>query len=104
MQNWTDRTRTPPLVYWSAELYVLATDRGVASPAAGAAPRQWGLDTGNTDEALAWRYHLLSVGLDPDVRRAPVLRKIPVTGGNTISLPAREADLWLVSNLPITPF
>jgi len=71
LHTWTDRTRTPPLTYWSIPLPVFVTDPGLNAPPAGAPLQDWLLDTGNTGEAFAWRHHLLQAGLDPDVRRLP---------------------------------
>ena len=99
---WTDATRSPPLLYWTVVLPVVATEPLLTVPPAASLAQDWVLDTGNHGEALAWRYHLLQAGLDPDQRRLPRPMTIrTVTGG--ISVPVRDVDLWLVSNLPGQP-
>ncbi|MGO9468580.1 MAG: hypothetical protein ACLQVF_30995 [Isosphaeraceae bacterium] len=58
----------------------------------------WVLDTGNRREAFAWRHHLTQAGLDPEQGRMPLSITIrPVAGRPTV--PVRDADLWLVSNI-----
>src|SRR5262249_31670230 len=39
-------------------------------PRARARPQRWALDTRFTDEAFAWRHHLIEAGLDPDGLRS----------------------------------
>jgi hypothetical protein len=72
----------------------------LVGPPPGLSAQEWFFDTGNSGEAFAWRYHLLVAGLDPDLHHASV--RVAVTssvGGKTV-VPIRQADLWLVSNLP----
>jgi len=97
---WTDPTRTPPLAYWTVVLpLVLAEPNLLALPAA-LVPQDWALDTGNRGEGYAWRQHLIQAGLDPDQNRmANPVAITAVVGGKT-TVPARQADLWLVSNIP----
>ncbi len=97
---WEDQTRTPPLGYWTVVLPLRLTEANLPAPPAGQLPQDWVLDLGNRGEGYAWRHHLLSAGLDPDKNR--LVRPIAITsvvGGKTI-VPVRNADLWLVSNLP----
>ncbi len=99
-QRWVDQTRTPPVQQWVAVLPVLLSEPGLSAPPAGAAPQLWLLDTGSRGEAFAWRHHLLTGGLDPDVGHFPRTVSITSALGGKHSVPSREADLWLVSNLP----
>src|SRR5207249_299187 len=62
----------------------------------------WIVDTGNRGEAFAWRHHLLMAGLDPDQGRLPQTMTVR-TVTSKVSVPVRDADLWLVSNLPAQP-
>jgi hypothetical protein len=98
--RWTDPTRTPPKDYWSVVLPLAITERGLPGPSAAAVVQHWRLDTGNTGEAFAWRHHLLTAGLDPDVQRAGGLMRVQTAIGREVLVPIREADLWLLSNLP----
>jgi hypothetical protein len=79
----------------------------VTEPSLSAAPaisrvQDWVLDTGNRGEAFAWRQHLLLAGLDPDRGRLPQSMTIRTVTGK-MSVPVRDVDLWLVSNLPGSP-
>jgi hypothetical protein len=95
---WTDLTRTPPLWYWTVVLPVIVAEPWLASPPATGAEQEWVLDTGNRGEAFAWRHHLVLANVDPDQGRLPLPMTIrSVTGSATV--PVRDADLWLVSNL-----
>jgi hypothetical protein len=97
---WEDRTRTPPLGYWTIVLPFLLAEPNLLAPPAGLAPENWVMDTGNRGEGYAWRHHLILAGLDPDQNRlAHPVTITAVVGGKT-SVPIRQADLWLVSNLP----
>lgn len=98
--RWTDPTRTPPppLTYWSVVLPIVLADPAAASPAVTAA-EDWVLDTGNRGEAFAWREHLVRAGLDPDAGRMPQPMTIRTVSGR-MTVPVRDADLWLVSNVP----
>jgi hypothetical protein len=100
LHRWTDHTRTPPRSYWSVALPVLVTEAGLAGPPTGAPLQQWFFDSGHFGEAFAWRYHLLSAGLDPDLNRSPVRVRVTTSVGGRALVPIRQADLWLVSNLP----
>jgi len=95
-----DNTRTPPLEYWSIRLPVIVTDVGLPAPPANAQAQDWTLDTGNTGAAFAWRQHLIDAGLDPDVGRVGTMGITSSLGGTKQFVPIREADLWLVSNIP----
>lgn len=96
---WEDRTRTPPLAFWTIVLPVLLTETNLMAPTPGIAVQDWVLDTGNRGEGYAWRSHLLQANLDPDQNRLPNPVAITaVVGGKTV-VPCREADLWLVSTL-----
>jgi hypothetical protein len=98
--SWTDLTRTPPQTQWSVRLPVLLTDTGLPSPPPGLPIQEWVFDTGNTGDGFCWRYHLEVAGLDPDVRRAALQVRLRLSGSNPIQVPVREADIWLVSNIP----
>jgi hypothetical protein len=99
---WTDPTRSPPLTYWSVVLPVMVAEPTLTAPPPVALVQEWLLDTGNRGEAFAWRYHLLSAGLDPDHGRSPQPMTIRTLTGKAI-VPVRDVDLWLVSNLPVSP-
>ena len=60
------------------------------------------LDTGNRGEAFAWRAHIDQAGLDPNQHRLPMPMTIRTVTGKT-TVPVRDVDLWLVSNLHISP-
>jgi hypothetical protein len=97
---WEDRTRKPPLGYWTITLPVLLTEPNLLGPPPGAVPQDWALDTANRGEGFAWRHHLLTAGLDPDQNRLASLLPITTALGGKTAVPVRRADLWLVSNLP----
>lgn len=97
--QWTDPTRTPSLTYWTVVLPVILTEPTMLTPPATAGVQDWVLDTGNRGEAFAWRHHLLQAGLDPDIGRMPQPMTIRTVTGR-ITVPVRDADLWLVSNIP----
>jgi hypothetical protein len=101
LHQWTDPTQVPPLTYWSVLFPALLTDPGLSAPPPGLSIGEWVCDTGNTGEAFAWRQHLLQAGLDPDVRRLPGHVRV---AGSIAPQPGRaalrEADLWLLSNIP----
>jgi hypothetical protein len=97
---WTDRTRTPLLEYWSAEVPIIVSERDASRPSPSAHADDWVIDTGNRGVAFAWRHHLLQFGLDPDLRHAPGQVAIVTAMGGRNLVPIRRASLWLVSNLP----
>lgn len=97
--RWTDATRTPPAIQWTVVLPIVLTDPSLPGPPSGAPATDWVLDTGNQGEALAWRHHLIRAGLDPDQNRMPRRMNIRTVAG-IATVPVRDADLWLVSNLP----
>ena len=104
--HWTDITRTPPSTHWSIVLPIALTEPTLANPPAVASATDWVLDTGNRGEAFAWRHHLIQAGLDPDQLRLPSPITIRTVAGR-VTVPARYAHLWLVSNLPVlnpTPY
>jgi hypothetical protein len=96
--RWTDASRSPPLSYRNVVSPVLVSEPSALTPPTISALQHWVLDTGNRGEAFAWRHHLLHAGLDPDQGRLPKSVLIrTVTGKATV--PVRDADRWLVSNL-----
>jgi hypothetical protein len=97
---WTDPTRTPPLSYWTVVLPVMVTEPSLTGPPPVAQVQEWALDTGNRGEAFAWRHHLLLASLDPDQGRLPQPMTIRTVTGK-VTVPVRDVDLWLVSNLPV---
>ena len=97
--QWTDATRTPPLTYWTVVLPVILTEPTLQAPPPVTGVQEWALDTGNRGEAFAWRHHLVQGGLDPDQGRMPQPMTIRTVAGR-LSVPVRDADLWLVSNIP----
>jgi hypothetical protein len=99
---WTDATRSPPVSYWTVVLPVMVTEPSLTGPPAISQVQNWVLDTGNRGEAFAWRYHILQAGLDPDQGRLPQPMIIRTATGK-MTVPVRDVDLWLVSNLPGTP-
>src|SRR5262245_12625859 len=64
--------------------------------------QEWALDTANRGEAFAWRHHLVQAGLNPDQGRLPQPMTIRTVAGR-VNVPVRDADLWLVSNLTVSP-
>lgn len=99
---WIDPTRTPALTYWTVVLPVLVAEPTLTGPPPVSLVQQWALDTGNRGEAFAWRHHLIQAGLDPDQGRLPQIMTIRTIAGR-ITVPVRDVDLWLVSNLPGSP-
>jgi hypothetical protein len=79
---------------------VIPAEPGLPAPPPAVQPQEWVLDTGNTGEAFAWRQHLTAAGLDPDTGRAGILAITSSLGGKKQFVPIRQADLWLVSNIP----
>ncbi len=100
--RWTDPTRSPPLTYWTVVLPVMVAEPSLPGPPPVAQVQEWVLDTGNRGEAFAWRHHLMLAGLDPDQGRLPQAMTIRTVTGK-VTVPVRDADLWLVSNLPVSP-
>jgi hypothetical protein len=104
--TWVDATRTPHRITWTAVLPVILAEPTLLTAPPIAGVQEWALDTGNRGEAFAWRHHLVQAGLDPDVRRLPQRLTIRTATGQAL-VPVRDADLWLVSNVPSlaqTPF
>jgi hypothetical protein len=97
--DWEDRTRTPPLGSWTIVLPILLTEANLLAPPAGLIPQEWALDTANRGEGYAWRHHLVQAGLDPAQHRLPSPVAITAVVGGKTTVPSRQADLWLVSNL-----
>ena len=96
---WVDATRTAPTEHWSVLLPVILAEPFLTAPSASAAVQDWVLDTGNRGEGFAWRHHLIQAGLDPDFNRLPYTMNIHTASGR-LTVPLRDADLWLVSNIP----
>jgi hypothetical protein len=97
--RWTDATRTPPLTQWNIILPVVLTEPMLSSAPSVSAATDWVLDTGNRGEAYAWRHHLVQAGLDPDQGRLPMSMIIRTVAGQ-VTVSVRDADLWLMSNIP----
>jgi hypothetical protein len=98
--RWTDYTRTLPQDHWCVVLPVFVTDTNLATPPAGITQQEWVLDIGNRHEGFAWRHHLLVAGLDPDANQIPARMRMKSALGQQLTVPLREVDLWLLSNLP----
>jgi hypothetical protein len=96
---WTDFTRTPPLSHWTIVLPIVLTEPMLLNPPSVTSAMDWVLDTGNRGEAFAWRHHLIQAGLDPDQGRMPLPIIIRTVAGR-LTVPVRDTDLWLVSNVP----
>ena len=99
---WTDATRSPPLPYWTIVLPVMVIEPLLTGPPGVSRVQEWVLDTGNRGEALAWRHYLLQAGIDPNHRRLPRPITIHTVAGK-VTAPVRDVDLWLVSNLSVSP-
>jgi len=97
--RWTDFTRTPPSSSWTIVLPIVLAEPMLLSPQSGAPVTDWVIDTGNRGEAFAWRHHLIQSGPDPDQGRMPLPTIIRTVAGR-LTVPVRDADLWLVSNVP----
>jgi hypothetical protein len=102
LHRWTDNTRKPPSEHWAVRIPIIPTLAG-DQPAPHAQAQEWNLDTGFSGEAFGWRHHLEAAGLDPDVEQGDPLSLRWSTTGSRILFPVREADLWLVSNVPGVP-
>ncbi len=100
LYRWHDPTHPLAQDYWFVVVTALVTERGLPGPHANAVPQEWLLDTGNSGEAFAWRHHLTAAGLNPDTNRARGQMRIKSGIGKEILAPIRDADLWLLSNLP----
>jgi hypothetical protein len=98
---WTDPTRALPVSYWTLVLPIIIAEPTLTMPPAANA-QEWMLDTGNRGEAFAWRHHLTQAGIDPDQGRLPKPISIRTVMGS-MTVPVRDVDLWLVSNLPNAP-
>lgn len=96
---WTDATRTARLSQWTIVLPIVLTEPMQLNPPSVTSAADWMLDTGTRGEAFAWRHHLVQAGLDPDQDRMPLPMMIRTVSGQII-VPVRDADLWLVSNIP----
>lgn len=97
---WTDHNHTPPVRHYSVRVSVIPTDAGMEQPPPGVKAQDWIVDIGFTGEAFASRLHLEDAGFDLSKGSAGKARfRSPVTR-NAIVTPVREADLWLVSNIP----
>ncbi len=96
---WIDSTRTPPLSQWTIVLPVVLTEPTLLNPPSVTTATDWVLDTGIRGEAFAWRHHLVQAGLDADQGRLPLPLTVRTVAGR-LTVPVRDADLWLVSNVP----
>jgi len=101
-QCWTDASRSPPLPYWNVVLPVVVSEPSLVSAPSGLLAQDWIMDTGNSGEAFAWRHHLTLAGINPDLGRMAKPMTI-VTVAGKVTVPVRDVDLWLVSNLPGQP-
>jgi hypothetical protein len=100
LHSWTDNTHSPPRTYWSVGLPVLIAEAGLASPPSGLTEQRWYFDSGNVGEAFAWRHHLIVAGLNPDQNQWSGSILINSSVGGRIQVPVRQADVWLVGNVP----
>jgi hypothetical protein len=98
LYTWGPREASSDRRLLSVSVPLIVTNRR-AVPRRGARPQRWAVDTRFTGEAYAWRHHLVEAGLDPDARRAGATFLTPL-GGVPQEFPVRQADLWLVSNIP----
>ena len=96
---WIDATRTPPSPQWSIVLPIVLAEPTLPGPPSLTSATDWLLDTGNRGEAFAWRHHLIQAGFDPDQGRLPLPMTIRTVAGQ-VTVPVRDVDLWLVSNIP----
>jgi hypothetical protein len=96
---WTDFTRSPPFSHWTVVLPIVIAEPMLPNPPSVTTATDWLLDTGNRGEAFAWRHHLTPAGLDADQGRMPLPLIIRTVAGG-LTVPVRDADLWLVSNIP----
>jgi hypothetical protein len=90
------------LTYWTVVLPIVVAEPSLVAPPPVTRVQEWVLDTGNRGEAFAWRHHLVLANLDPDQGRLPQPMTIRTVAGK-ITVPVRDVDLWLVSNLPGSP-
>jgi hypothetical protein len=98
LYTWTRRTAAglQRLVAVSLPLHISEKGR---RPPPGRRPQRWAVDTRFTAEAFAWRSHLLEAGLNPSEDLNGTQSLAPL-GSPPQLFPLRNADLWLVSNIP----
>jgi hypothetical protein len=99
---WTDNTRNPPVEHWSIRLPVALTETASAVPPPNTPTHDWVFDTGTNADAFAWRHHLESAGLDPDLNLVGFIKATSSLGAST-QAPVRDAEVWLFSNVPNVP-
>jgi len=86
-------------------LQLIATEPGLEAPPATSIATPWYFDTGYNGDAFAWRAHIVDAGLDPDEHRDfRVSRLTTSLIGQTVALPIRKADLWLVGDPLSRPY
>lgn len=96
--SWIDATKNPPIPHRSILMPMLMSESSLPVPPSISIVQDWVLDTGSRGEAFAWRGHLLTAGMDPDIRRLPHPIMIRTVAG-IVTVPVRDVDLWLLSNL-----
>jgi hypothetical protein len=96
---WIDRTHSPPTQHWSVRIPVIPSAAGNLSPPASPLQNRT-LDTGFSGEAFAWRHQLEAAGLDPDQERGTPLTLRWSATNQRVQVPVREADLWIIGNVP----
>ncbi len=99
LHSWVPQASRSRLPLWSVSLPIVLSDPGLPAPPLGARPQRWVIDTRFTGEAYAWRSHLLEAGVDPAMLHTGHTYLTPV-GGIPQKFPLRDADVWLLSNIP----
>lgn len=84
--------------YWSVSLPITLGECDSPAPPT-ARVQRWVFDSGQEGEAKCLRSDLEAAGLDLAVGQLSALQLSTATGERVV-LPAREADLWLFSNVP----
>jgi hypothetical protein len=85
---------------WCVSLPVFITEPGLTWPPAKLpVVQRWDLDTGFSGEAFCRRSHLEAAGLDPDTALTGTVGMKPAFGLPQ-RFPIRDAEIWLVSNIP----
>jgi hypothetical protein len=84
----------------SVTLAVLVTEQGLEFPPPDSALQWWILDTGKEGEATCRRCDLEAAGLNPDKCQGEPKTMISAFGDRR-TRPTRDADLWLLSNIPV---
>ena len=90
-----------PLLGNTISVSVIVSEPGLDAVPANAKAGESALDTGMSGDTFCWREHLEQAGLDADANRFHRTARVTtaVHLDRPVSLPVRNADIWLVSNI-----